>query len=383
MDRISEYSKDEINKRIQNLEQKIGFKLKHIPNFIEPTKNYCGNVEKLIGTVQIPVGITGPIKINGEHAQGDFYVPFATLEGAIVTTYNAGMHVLTKSGGVTTKVLGEDVHISPLFLVNNLRDAEAFIEWIDKNLSAIKKEAEITTKHGKLKKISPFIMGRRVVLKFSYDSADAQGLNMVNVATEKACQFISERTHKKYFIRSNYSSIKKFSTHNIALGYGKAVFAEAVIPEKNLRLLRVTPQEMFQQFISCYYVSSHAGMIGINAQITNGLTAIFLACGQDPADISTAHVGYGMCEITEEGDLYVCNYLPNLLIGTVGGGTGLAAQRECLEIMDCYGNGKVKKLAEIIAATTLAGEVATTAAIANGTFVQAHANFGRNKPMDG
>lgn len=136
---------------------------------------------------------------------------------------------------------------------------------------------------------------------------------------------------------------------------------------------------MAKQCNSCYLVSSIVNMIGVNGQISNGLTALFTACGQDIADVSTT-IGYSMCELTEEKDLYVSIYLLNLLIGTVGGGTRLGDQRECLEILDCYGSEKVNKFAEIIAATLLAGEVSTTATLANGTFVEAHKLLGRNKP---
>lgn len=381
-DKNNDYKKDFVSQRTDWLEKKTGTKLFHMRQSSQDFQNFKGNVENLVGIAQIPIGITGPLKILGEHAIGDFYIPFATTEGAMVTTYNIGMRILTKSGGVTATIFRDNVHLDPIFMVKNLKEAKQFCEWVEGNFEKIKREAESTTKHGQLKSIESFIMGRRVVLKFNYYTADAHGLNMINVATEKACKLINRETAKQFFIRSNFSSIKKFSTQNMAIGLGKAVFAEAVVPKTILKMLKVTPEEMVEQFINCYLISSHVGMMGVNAQVSNCIAAIFLACGQDIADLSTSQTAFSMCEITEDGDLYTSIYLPNLLVGTVGGGTNLGTQRECLDILGCYGTGKVNKFAEIVAAAALAGELVTTAAIANGTFVDAHATLGRNKPQD-
>ena len=375
-----DYTKEFIQKRIDWLSKKMDVKLEHIGNFSEDPENFRGNIENLIGAAQIPIGITGPLLINGEHAKGEFYVPMATTEGAMITDYNAGMRIVTKSGGLNAAVISNKIHISPVFFVKNLWEAEQLMKWVESNFKRIIQEAEGTTKHGKLLEIIPIIAGRRLILKFCYNAQDAHGMNMINKATEAACKFISKETGKKYFLRSRYSSVKTVSASNIFQGYGRAVFADGIIARKNLELFGITPEDIYAQYSSGILASVHSGMVGVTAHIANGLTGIFAACGQDLADISTSHIGVSMCEVTEEKDLYISLYIPNLLIGTVGGGTALATQKECLQIMGCYGSGKADKFAEIIVSACLAGELAVLASLAAGTFVEAHEKFGRNKP---
>lgn len=120
----------------------------------------------------------------------------------------------------------------------------------------------------------------------------------------------------------------------------------------------------------------------MSAQIANAVTAVFIACGQDVADVSVSHVGVSMCETTEQGDLYVSTCIPNLFVGTIGGGTNLGTQRECLEIMGCYGADKVNKFAEIIGGVVLAGEINVLTALVSKVYVEAHEKYGRNKPSD-
>ena len=378
-----DYSLERIQQRIEFLETFRNKKIKYLNNFKEKPLNYMGNIENLIGVTQVPTGIIGPVKIKGDYAKGDFYVPLATTEGAIISTYHYGANVVNKTEGISTKVLSNNIHISPAFEINNLSDAIYFIEWINTNFVEIKKQAESTTKHGILKSIDTNIVGQRVVVKFNYYTADAQGMNMINVATDFACKFISNQTKKKFFIRSNFSSVKKISIRNCFEGYGRDVVAEVVLSKKILKMmLKVTPEQMLEQFHLCYTVSAEAGMLGVNAQASNAIAAIYLACGQDIADLSTSTICNGICNINSNGDLFASVHLSNLLIGTVGGGTGLGTQRECLEMIDCYGKDKADKLAEVIAAVVLCGEIATTAALANGNFIQAHATLGRNKPKE-
>lgn len=376
-----DYTKEAIEKRLKWLGEVTDKPLRHIGHFSENPQNMKGNIENLIGVCQIPLGITGPLLVKGEYADGYFYVPMATTEGALVLDYQIGMKLVTMSGGAKVKINSDSVHIDPLFYVNNLDEAQGFIGWIKENFNKIKDAAESTTKHGKLIAIDPFFIGRRVVLKFSYFTADAHGLNMINKATEKACEFIKDQTKKNYILRSHFSSIKGVSNHSIHVGQAKSVFAEVVVPKKILgKLFNVTPENMQKYFFSTLLTGVYAGRIGGNAHIANGVTAIFIACGQDVADVSVSHIGISMCEMTEEGDLYISAYIPNLFVGTVGGGTALGTQKECLEIMSCYGAGKAKKFAEIIGASVLAGEISVLASLVNGNYVNAHEKYGRNRP---
>jgi len=377
----SEYEKDSVDERRKWLSKVIGHELRHIGCYSEESRNMKGNIENLIGVSQIPLGIAGPLLIKGDYADGYFYVPMATTEGALVLDYHMGMKLITLSGGAKVKLIKDVLHIDPLFYVKDLDDAQKFIEWINKNMPLIKKEAEATTKHGKLVSIEPFYIGRRVVLKFSFFSADAHGLNMINKACEAACQFIKKETKRKYMLRSHFSSIKSVSSYNIHMGQAKSVFAEFVLSRRVLKkFFNITPEEVEEYFNSTLLASTYVGRIGENAQTANGIAAIFIACGQDVADVSVSHIGVSMCEVTEDGDLYVSTYIPNLFIGTIGGGTGLGTQRECLKILGCYGSGKVKKFAEIIGASVLAGEITVLLALTSGHYVDAHERHGRNRP---
>ena len=376
----ADYCSENVNNRKQWLEKKTDTDLLHVGGVPVPTEVWKGNIENLIGTIQIPLGICGPLLVKGEHADGTFYVPMATTEGAIITTYSTGMRLVTQSGGVNVSVQDNFSHVSPMFRVKNLAEAKEFQVWLNKQFSVIKEVAESTTSHGELRDIKSYYWDRRVVVQFNYYTADAQGMNMVNVATEKACDYIFKETGKSFNVRSNFSAVKKMSIHNVFPTFGKSVRAEALVTKKELSKLKVRAKDVASTWHDGLSVTMKSGTIGINCQAANCIASVFLACGQDIADISSSHVAYSNFLETEE-DLYVEVYIPSLSIGTVGGGTGKGSQNECLRILDCYGNGKVLKFAEIIGAAVLAGELATVCAITNGTFVQAHAALGRNKPI--
>ncbi|NKE72447.1 PilZ domain-containing protein [Candidatus Manganitrophus noduliformans] len=373
------YTNDTAAARRKWLELKTGVKLENVSVFSDCPENMKGNIENFIGVSQIPIGIAGPLKINGKFAKGNFYVPMATTEGALVYTYTQGMQILSLAGGVNTAVLKDELHISSIFTFKNISEALNFKKWLLANFERIKTHADGTTRHGKLIRIEPIIFDRNVTVKFYYSTADASGVNMVTFATDAACKFISSIVKPaKFFIQSNYSSIKKVTAHNFISGYGKSLIAECVIPRKLVkRTFNVWPETMVDYFRLVLLSTTHAAMIGMNGHVANGLAAIFLACGQDVASVVESHASVINYEITEKGDLYASIKLPCLVIGTVGGGVGLGTQRECLELMGCFGHGHAKKFAEIIAATTLGGEIAICARIANGTFVEGHKKYGR------
>jgi hydroxymethylglutaryl-CoA reductase (NADPH) len=200
------------------------------------------------------------------------------------------------------------------------------------------------------------------------------GANMIAIASENICKFIAGHVAcEKYLLRSNLSSEKKASGVNLLFGYGKTVLSEAVIPRKVVtRHLNSTPETIHSAWHSWALGSFQAGMLGINAHLANGVTAVFMACGQDVAHVANASVGITMFEMTAEGDLYVGVRLPNLIVGTVGGGTALGTQRECLEMIGCYGKGKSQKFAEVVAAMLLAGEIGICAGITTDEFLDPH-----------
>ncbi|MFH1593345.1 MAG: hydroxymethylglutaryl-CoA reductase [Candidatus Omnitrophota bacterium] len=365
---------ESIKERHEWLQSRVNNKFPCISNYSFSSKNLEGNIENLCGAGQIPLGITGPILLNGDHAKGKFYVPFATTEGALVEGYERGMIAMTRAGGANAKVHSEKMHITPVFILRNLNDACKMEEWIRYNFLKIKKIAEQSTAHGKLLELKSYIIGRRIFITFIYYTADAMGLNMINVATDAACEYISKQiVTTGHFLRSNLSSDKKASLLTFINGYSKEVSVDCVLPRSVIsRYLRSSAERMYEFWYCSVLGSLQAGAIGLNAHYANALAAIFIACGQDVAQITNAALGISMCEVTKEKDLYIALRLPCLVVGTVGGGTSLPTQQECLKIMECYGSGMSNKFAEIVAATLLAGEVSICAAIASGDFINRH-----------
>jgi len=369
-----------VHARREWLTHKTGVPLNHITVMSEPSPNLQGNVENLIGVTHVPLGIAGPIRVNGEDAEGLFYVPMATTEGAIIYTYTRGMHLISLAGGANARMVRDEIHISPIFVFENLEAARTFSTWLGDHFEQIKSEAEKTTQYGRLIRLEPHVFDRSVAVKFCYRTGDAMGLNMINIATEEACRWIVPQVQpEEFFLRSNFSSVKKISAHNYAVaGFGKTLMADVTIPRALLkRLFRVSPETMARYCHLSFVSSAHAGMVGMNGHSANGLTAMFIACGQDVANVVDSQASVSSCEVTKQGDLYVSVKIPNLVVGTVGGGMSLGSQRECLEILGCYGTGKVRKFSEIVASTVLAGEIAVAAAICTETFVSAHKKYGR------
>lgn len=373
-----EYDAESLNKKADILEKQLGITLKHIrgctydPNFLR------GNVENPIGIIQIPLGLIGPIKVNGKSAKGNFWIPMATTEGALLLTYDLGSRIVSMGDGVEVEVVSKNVHISPMFPITSDEDEKKIKNFLDENYQSVQQVAQGKSQHTRLLAVEKHRVTNNLVLKFIFDTADAHGLNMINQATFNACKYIEAKTGFTFYHRSHYSGVKHHSLLNEREGYGRRVIAKTVIPAKALGMLRVTAQQLKDFTSRCIDCGTAAEISCINVHASNGITAIFLACGQDPADISSAHVCKGKCEIINGKDVYWECDLKNLLIGTVGGGTGLGTQRECLEIMGCSGSGRSDKLAELIAATVLAGEIPTAAAVISQTYVDIHNKYGRN-----
>jgi hydroxymethylglutaryl-CoA reductase (NADPH) len=376
------YDESAVAARRKWLEEKTGHSLKHIGSHSVRTDEMRGNIENPIGAAQVPLGIAGPLLIHGAHAQGVYYVPLATTEGALVRSYERGMVTLTRAGGVTARAYLDENRISPVFFFSDVAAAHDFATHLEEKFAHIKKEAESTTRHGKLLRIEPQAIGREVIVTFCYFTADAQGMNMIVKATERACQWIVSNTHARHFyIFSGLSAEKRASGSLLAGGKGKKVVAGALLSSALIRqYLHVSPAQLVELWQHTVLGHMQAHTIGYNAHYANGLAALFIACGQDVANIVNAAVGITNFELINAEEVYVSVTLPSLTVATVGGGTALATSRECLEMLGVAGKGGAPKLAEIVAATLLAGEISMAAAIASGEFVKAHDDYGRNRP---
>ncbi len=373
------YDVSSMHEKVGILSRKLNVLLKHIDGCTYDTEIFKGNIENPLGVVQIPLGLIGPVLVNGKHANGSFYVPMATTEGALLLTYDLGARLAEMTGGITAEVISKVVHITPMFPIKTNEDV-VVAAFVNGNYENIKKVAEGDSRHTKLLGIEQKKVGGNFLLKFKYDTGDAQGLNMINHASFHACKYIESQTNAKFYHRSHYSGVKHYSPTNEREGYGRVVKASAVVSEKALGFLRVAAADMKDFFDRCRECGQGAGIRSVNVHAANAIAAIFLACGQDAADLSSAHVCDTSVELKNgDKDLQIEVVLRNLLIATVGGGTVLGTQKECLSIMDCVGSGKSDKFTEIIAATVLAGEFPTAAAVINRTYVDIHNKYGRNR----
>jgi hydroxymethylglutaryl-CoA reductase (NADPH) len=341
-----------------------------------------GKIENAVGAAQIPLGIAGPILVHGEFAVGKFWVPLAATEGALVRSYERGMVTITRSGGATARVVVDENCIAPTFCFKGVADACAFYRSVNDWTEGVRRAAESTTQHGKLLALEPRVLGKDVTVTFHYHTADAHGMNMIMKATDAACRWLMERAGAtRYYIITGACSEKRAGGTALAGGKGKTVVAEAIVTADLLRTyLRVTPAQMLAMWQTTLRAQLSASVTGYNGHLANGLTAVFIACGQDVANVANASAGITSFELTDAGDLYLSVTLPSLTVGTVGGGTQIGTARECLEMLRCAGTGGAARFAEIVAATALAGELSMGAAIATGEIVDAHERYGRNRP---
>ena len=357
--------------------------LEHVGDYAFDPAELAGNIEQFVGVAQVPIGVAGPLLVNGEHAQGEFYVPLATAEGTLVASYNRGMKLLHAAGGVKTTVLDDRMQRAPCFLFDSAREARAFGEWLVESFEEIKAVAESTTRSGRLQEIEQYSASRMLFTRFNFTTGDAAGQNLTGKATQAACHWIVEQypAIEQYFLESNFATDKKSSQVNILHTRGKRVVAEATIPDALLQHGMGSSSELL--FRAREVANLGGFMAGVNnngAHSANGITAIFIATGQDAANVAESSAALVFAEHRPNGDFYYSVTIPSLIVATYGGGTGLPTQRECLEMLGCYGAGKVRKLAEIVAATVLCGEISLGSAIVSEEWVKAHDLFGRNRP---
>ena len=383
-DRSDDYSEGAIRARQEFVTDYTGHSLEHLPQYSFDPHQLQGNIENFTGVAQVPIGFAGPLTVCGEHAQGDFLIPLATTEGTLVASYNRGMKLLNLSGGVKCTVVADAMQRAPVFVFEDARGARDFIAWIDENINPIREEAEATSSVAKLDNIDPYQSNKFAFLRFNYQTGDAGGQNMVGRATFAACSWIMDHYDgqeiKRFYLESNFATDKKASQVNIMRTRGKRVTAEAIIPREVLvQNMRVVPEQLFYHYGVSNIGSIMAGVNNNGLHSANAITAIFIATGQDVANVSESSAGLIYVELTEEKDLYISITIPSLIVATFGGGTGLPTQRECLELLGCSGKGKVYKFAEIVAGTVLAGELSLAAAISSLDWVSSHEEYGRNR----
>lgn len=342
------------------------------------------NCENMIGIAQVPMGIAGPLLTKSLKLKAEsYFIPLATTEGALVASVNRGSKAITESGGVNVFSENTGITRGPVFEVENLQKGKELMDWTKKNFIKIKKRAEGTSSHLQLIDIEPTLSGRSLFLRFRFNTMDAMGMNMATIATTAAADFIKEKTKARLVsVSGNMCTDKKPNVLNFIRGRGYRVWADVIIPEEVIsKVLKTTPgkiEEVGRRKL--LYGSILSGSIGANAQAANVLSAIFLATGQDLGHIAESSSAVTTVEVMPYNRLYVSVYLPDLPVGTIGGGTNLDTQKEALSIMGINGgnNGRnAQKLAEIIGAAVLAGEISLLASLAENSLACAHQKFGR------
>jgi len=379
----NDYTRESAAARTEFLNEKTGSAHEHLSAYSLDPETLPGNIENFVGAAQVPVGIAGPLLLNGEHAQGEFYVPLATTEGTLVASYSRGMKIARMAGGVKTTVIDDAMQRAPAFAFESAREAKAFSAWLVENFDEIKSHADATTGAGSLRDIQQFPASRIVFTRFNFTTGDAAGQNMTSKATAAACKWIaSQRPEIENFsLESNFATDKKASLVNMLHTRGKRVVAEITLPAGLLQSeMRVDSRRSFRSRLMATMGAFMSGAVSNGAQAANGITAMFIATGQDVANVAESSAAYDFSEVLPNGDYYRSITLPSLIVATYGGGTGLATQRECLEILGCYGEGKVEKFAEIVAAVVLCGDISLQAAIVADEWVTAHDELGRNRP---
>lgn len=382
-DADNDYTAEAASRRRAFVEAQTGASLDHVGRYSFDPAALPGNVENFIGAAQVPIGLAGPLRLVGEHAQGDFYAPLATTEGTLVASYSRGMRLITECGGAKTTVVDSAMQRSPAFLFEDALSARRFGAWVEENFDAIRQAAEATTHSGHLRDIRQFAVGPIRHLRFNYTTGDAAGQNMTGKATLAACEWIRAAYSggARYMLSGNTDTDKKHSQMNTLMTRGRRVIAEATVTDQALRrIMRVSAKELFHARQISQVGAFMAGAANNGAHAANGLAALFIATGQDAANVAESHAGIVYSQILDNGDYYWSITLPALIVATYGGGTGLATQRECLELLGCYGAGKVEKFAEVCAGVVLAGEMSLSSAILAGDWVTSHDRYGRNRP---
>ncbi|MFB6112191.1 MAG: hydroxymethylglutaryl-CoA reductase (NADPH) [Halobacteriaceae archaeon] len=367
-----------------HVERQTGSSMDTIGDYAFEAGRAESNIENMVGAVQLPVGVAGPVPVGGEAAAGQYHLPIATTEGGLVASVNRGCSTIRRAGGATARVTRAGMTRAPVFAVEDIAAAQALVEWVQHNEERLRVAAESTTSHGELLAVDPYVVGDNVFLRFTYDTKDAMGMNMATIATEAACDVIETQTDADLVALSgNLCSDKKPAAVNAVEGRGHSVTADVRIPREVVANRLDTTPEAIQTVNTRKNLigSAKAASLGFNAQVANVVAGTFLALGQDEAHVVEGSNAIVTAEARPD-ELYASVSLASLQLGTVGGGTDLPTQAEALDLLGVAGGGdppgtNADALAEIIATGALAGELSLLASLADDTLATAHESLGR------
>jgi len=375
--------------RRRALEKISGASLKHMGHHsfdVEQAGNR--NCENLFGVTQVPVGIVGPLPLQGEAVDEEVWVPLATTEAALVASTNRGCAAIRAAGGATVRVEDAGMTRAPVFRTQGIEHSQRFLQWLATHQEEIRKVAEGTSNHLRLVDIRPVHFGTTVALRFRFTSGDAMGMNMATIAVDRVVhELIEPQTGIECVALSgNYCVDKKPASINFHEGRGKKIFAEVVLDGSVLRkYLKTNARALVEaQYRKNLLGSIAAGSMGFNAHFANTLAAMFIATGQDPAHVVEGSLGVTCIEPRGPESVFASVYLPDVPLGAIGGGTQLCTQREALDLLGVHADSErpghaVRRLAEIIGGVVLAGEISLMAAFTSQDLARAHENLARGR----
>jgi len=383
-DKDDDYGEAAVEARRAVLRDACGAELTHVAAGSVPASKARGKVENFVGHAQVPIGVAGPLVFESDEGPVEVYVPMATTEGAMVASYSRGMRLAASGAGIRTCVLHDGLSQHPMLVFADAAGACAAARVCEAALDDCRAITKSVTTHGALGSIATQVIGRRLILRFVFATGDAIGINMASRATDLCLAELAKRTGALERHVHGQDVEKRANARAFVEGRGRSVVADCVVPRAALaELARTTPEQLVA--IQRSYTTGFAQLGTQNwlVQAANGLASVFLSCGQDLAYLTESATGMLDLETNKDGDLYVAVTLPSLLIGTVGGGSGQGTARECLNLMGCAGAGKVRRFAQILAATVLAGDLSLMAAFTANEFTEAHERLGRNRPDAG
>jgi hydroxymethylglutaryl-CoA reductase (NADPH) len=375
--------------RRRALEKKLAVRLRRTGSFtLDAARAASRHCENFIGAAQVPVGVAGPLKIQGQWVSEDeeIFVPLATTEGALVASINRGCQALCEAGGAIVRVEDVGMTRAPVFKTTGIDESQRFLAWVREHEEDIRRVSESTSRHLRLLEVRPQVLGTTIYLRFRFDSGDAMGMNMVTVACDRVVRTLIEPQTGVpcVALSGNFCVDKKASAVNFLEGRGKRVYAEVTLEGPLLkRCLRTSARDLVDvQYRKNLLGSIAAGAMGFNAHFANTLAAFFIATGQDAAHVVEGSMGGTCVEPRGPEGVFASVFLPDLPLGAVGGGTALDTQKEALAILGISlpagrPGGAAMRLAEIVGATVLAAELSLLAAFTSGDLARAHERLGR------
>lgn len=343
--------------------------------------------ENVIGFMPLPVGIAGPLIVDGT----PYHIPMATTEGCLVASAMRGCKAINLGGGVQTVLTKDGMTRGPCVSFPSLKRAGACKIWLDseEGQASIKKVFNSTSRFARLQHIQTALAGDLLFIRFRTTTGDAMGMNMISKGVEFALKQMVEEfgwdDMQVISVSGNYCTDKKPAAINWIEGRGKSIVAEAIVPKEAVeKVLKSDVGALVELNISKNLIgSAMAGSVGgFNAHAANILTAVYLALGQDPAQNVESSNCITLMKETQDGDLQISVSMPSIEVGTIGGGTILDPQGSMLELLGVRGPASVpganaQQLAKIIASIVLAGELSLCSALAAGHLVQSHMQHNR------